>query len=162
MGDNIMVYITALQDSLRSKWDILKKILDLTEQQESVLMTEEVDFEQFGETLQKKETLIARLEELDKGFEEVFDRISVTLKENSKQYKPQILEMQNLIRTITEYSVRIQALEQKNKEKFTAAVGKKHREIRDFKISNKTAVSYYQNMANQHHEWQTYFFDKKK
>jgi hypothetical protein len=53
-------------------------------------------------------------------------------------------------------------LEQKNKEKFTAAVGKKHREIRDFKISNKTAVSYYQNMANQHHEWQTYFFDKKK
>jgi hypothetical protein len=58
--------------------------------------------------------------------------------------------------------VKIQTAEKRNKELFTSFVSGKRKEIRDFKVSNRTAVTYYQNMANQHHEWQSYFVDKKK
>lgn len=162
MGNDLAIYVSALQDSLRNKWDILKKILELTQAQNEVLSMDDVNIERFDELVGEKENLLKRLEVLDNGFQELFDKIGTSLKENSVQYKPQILEMQNYIRTITECSVKIQTLEKRNKEKFTAFVSGKRKEIRDFKKSNKTAVSYYQNMANQHREWQSYFVDKKK
>lgn len=162
MGNDLAIYVSALQDALRNKWDVLKKILELTQAQNEVLSMEEVNIERFDELVGDKEKLLKRLEVLDNGFQELFDKIGTSLKENSVQYKSQILEMQNYIRTITECSVKIQTLEQRNKEKFTAFVSGKRKEIREFKKSNKTAVSYYQNMANQHREWQSYFVDKKK
>jgi len=162
MDNNISVYVSALQDSLRNKWDVLKEILDLTEQQEKILDAEEMDWDSFDALVQGKGKHLGKIEELDRGFEELFGKIGTVLKENSAQYKPQISELQNTIRVITECGVKIQALEKKNKDKFAAAVAKKRKEIRDFKASNKTAASYYQNMANQHHEWQSYFMDKKK
>lgn len=162
MDNNISVYISALQDSLKSKWDILKQILGLTEQQEKILDAGEMDWDSFDALVQEKGKLLGKIEELDKGFDDLFGKIGTTLKENSAQYKPQILEMQNAIRVVTECGVKIQALEKKNKDKFAAAVANKRKEIKDFRASNKTATSYYQNMANQHHEWQSYFYDKKK
>lgn len=162
MENNIAVYVSVLQDSLRNKWEVLKEILELTQEQEKVLCAQKVHLEEFDRLVQEKGTLLERLDELDRGFEEIFGKVGTALKEQSGQYKPQILELQNYIRTITECSVKIQALEKKNKERFTAVIAQERREIRDFKVSNKTATSYYQNMANQHHEWQSYFVDKKK
>ena len=162
MDNNISVYVSALQDSLKNKWEVLKEILDLTEEQEKILNTEETDWDSFDALVQEKEKLLGKIEELDRGFEELFGKIGTTLKENSAQYKPQILELQNSIRVVTECGVKIQALEKKNKDKFATAIAKKRKEIRNFRASNKTAASYHQNMANQHHEWQSYFMDKKK
>lgn len=162
MEKDIAVYVSVLHDSLRDKCKVLQEILKLTKEQQELLCREEMDFDAFDALMQDKEVLIQRMQELDRGFQNLFDIIGDALKEDSGRYKAQILEMQNDIREITDCSVKIQALEQKNKEKFTASVAKKRREIRDFKVSNKTAVSYYQNMANQHHEWQSYFVDKKK
>lgn len=162
MENDLTVYVSALQDSLRNKWELLQKMLELTQQQNEVLSAESMDIERFDEIVESKEALLKRLEILDNGFQDLFDRIGTSLKENSERYKPQILEMQNYIRTITDCSVKIQALEQRNKEKFNAFISGKRKEIREFKKSNKTAVSYYQNMANQHREWQSYFVDKKK
>lgn len=162
MEKDIAVYVSVLHDSLRDKCNVLREILKLTKEQQEILDGEEMDFDAFDALMKDKEVLIQRLQELDRGFQNLFEIIGNTLKEDSEHYKAQILGMQNDIRTITDYSVKIQALEQKNKDKFTASVAKKRREIKDFKVSNKTAVSYYQNMANQHHEWQSYFVDKKK
>lgn len=162
MDNNISVYITALQDSLRNKWDVLKEILHLTEQQEKILNAEEMDWDSFDALVQEKGEFLGKLDELDNGFEELFGKIGTTLKENATQYKPQILELQNSIRVVTECGVKIQALEKKNKDRFAITVASKRKEIKDFRMSNKTATSYYQNMANQHHEWQSYFYDKKK
>lgn len=162
MESDLKVYVSALQDALQSKWEILKKMLELTQAQQEVLSAEDVDMERFDALVEEKDILLKRLERLDNGFQELFDKIGTKLKENAEQYKAQVLEMQNYIRTITDCSVKIQSLEQRNKEKFTAFVSGKRKEIREFKKSNKTAVSYYQNMANQHREWQSYFVDKKK
>lgn len=162
MDNNISVYLVALRDSLQSKWDVLKEILSLTEQQEKILNAEEMNWDSFDGILQKKGKLLEKIEELDRGFEDIFDKVGATLKDNATQYKPQILELQNSVRVVTECGVKVQVLEKKNKDKFVAAVANKRKEIKDFRTSNKTAASYYQNMANQHHEWQSYFYDKKK
>lgn len=162
MEKSVAVYVSVLQDSLHSKWEVLKALLDLTQQQEKVLSQENVDTDAFDELMQKKEVLIERLEKLDSGFQELFDKIGTALKGEPQQYKTQILDLQDHIRKITECGVKIQRLEQTNKEKFALFLSQKRKEIREFKVSNKTAVSYYQNMANQHHDWQSYFLDKKK
>ena len=162
MDKDIAVYVSVLHDSLRDKCNVLQEILKITKEQEQVLSEEEMDFDDFDELMKDKEDLIQKIQELDQGFQNLFDKIGTTLKDNSQQYKTQIVEMQEYIRTITDCGVKIQALEHSNKEKFTTSLAKKRREIRDFNKSNKTAVSYSKNMANQHQAWQSYFMDKKE
>lgn len=162
MENDIAVYVTALEDSLQSKEQVLQNLLRLTEEQRLVLEQEQVDADAFDNLLEEKEVYIKKLEELDQGFEKLFQRIGTAIKAEKERYKAQILRMQELIRKITECSMKIQMAEKQNRELFDAFMSGKRREIRDFKVSNKTAVSYYQNMANQHHEWQSYFMDKKK
>ena len=99
--------------------------------------------------------------EIDKGFDSVFNKIGSTIKANPQEYRQQILELQNLIRTITDIGVEIEGLENKNKEKFSKFILAKREEIKDFKKSNNTAASYYKNMSNQHQEWKSYFVDRK-
>ncbi len=162
MDKDIAVYVSILHDSLRDKCNVLQELLKLTKEQEQVLCEEEVDFDDFDELMADKEELLGKIQELDQGFQNLFDKIGTTLKDNSQQYKAQIMEMQEYIRKITDCGVKIQALEHKNKERFTTSISKKRREISDFKTSNKTAVSYSKNMENQHQAWQSYFMDQKK
>ena len=84
------------------------------------------------------------------------------LSENKEEYKPEILKMQNLIRSITDIGVQLESLEQQNKTKFNTFIRNKRHAINDFKQSNRVATSYYQNMSNQHREWQSHFLDQKK
>lgn len=161
MADELAVYISVMKDSLQEKCDVLKEILALTQEQEQVLSHLGENPDAFDEILEKKGRLIQRMQELDNGFDSLFQKAGDAIREAKQYYKPQIMEMQNAIRVITDYSVQIQALERKNKVKFENFVAAKRKEIRDFKVSNKTANSYYQNMANQHHQWQSYFMDKK-
>lgn len=161
MGD-IDTYINILSDSLRKKFDIVKKILECTKEQERLLAVEEVDTDRFLEELDKKGKLIEQMTQLDKGFESVYAKVDAVFKTDAANYRTQILQLQNYIRTVTDIGVEIQALEQKNKEKLNKFLAKKRASINDFKKSNKTATTYYQNMSNQHREWQSYFLDKRK
>lgn len=161
------VYIAALEDSLQKKAKVMTELLQLTKQQQSVLemadfQRESDDMEQFDRLVEQKEVLLSQITELDRGFDSIFAKAGNELKANKEQYRAQILQMQNAIRSITDDGVRIQGLEQKNKQLFTNKISGAKKEIRDFKVSNKTAATYYQNMANQHHAWQTYFMDQKK
>lgn len=162
MADQVTVYVSILKDSLKEKYEVMQKILNATKQQEEILSKDPVDADAFDTLLSRKDELIARIFTLDGGFERVFSKVNPFIQADPQSFKPEILEMQNYIRIITECSVKIQALEQKNKNRFEAFVKSKRKEIRDFNQSNKTASMYYQNMSNQHHQWQTYFLDKKK
>lgn len=161
MGD-IDTYINILSDSLRKKFDIVKKILECTKEQERLLAVEEVDADRFLEVLDKKGSLIEQMTQLDKGFESVYAKVAAVFKTDAASYRTQILQLQNYIRTVTDIGVEIQALEQKNKEKLNRFLANKRAGINDFKKSNKTATTYYQNMSNQHREWQSYFLDQRK
>ncbi len=160
--DNINTYISVLHGSLRKKLELIKEILELTKEQNRVLSKEEVDVDSFDRLVSQKELKINEVLGIDNGFQSLFNKISGPVKENPQQYRQQILEMQNFIRTITSFGVEIENLEHKNKEKFKNFVASKRNSIKDFKVSNKTAVSYYKNMSNQHREWQSYFVDSRK
>lgn len=159
------VYVTILHDSLRKKLDVLKKILDLTKNQKQLLSLEkitELDIDAFDRVVDDKQKLIDKMIELDKGFESVYQKAGASISANKYIYQTQIIEMQNLIRSITDISVELQSLEQQNKSYFNKFLREKRHEISSFKTSNKVAVSYYQNMSNQHREWQSHFLDKRK
>lgn len=160
--DNINTYISVLHGSLRKKLDLIKKLLELTKEQNKILNQETIDIDNFDRLVNKKEVKINEMLEIDRGFQTVFNKISSVIKESPQQYRQQILEMQNFIRAITDIGVEIENLEQKNKEKFNKFLASKRSDIKNFKVSNKTAVSYYKNMSNQHREWQSYFIDSKK
>ena len=155
--ENKRVYITILSDSLEKKLDVLKKLLSVTKEQNMILSEKDIDkFDvySFDTAVDKKE--------LDKGFDTVYSKVGRFLSENKEEYKSEILKMQNLIRSITDTGVQLESLEQQNKTKFNTFIRNKRHAINDFKQSNRVATSYYQNMSNQHREWQSHFLDQKK
>ena len=159
---NINTYISVLHGSLRKKLELIKEILELTKEQNKILSKEDIDADYFERIVDEKDRKINEVLTIDKGFQSLFDKISVYIKANPQTYRQQILEMQNFIRTITDIGVEIENLEYKNREKFKKYILLKRNNIKDFKVSNKTAVSYYKNMSNQHREWQSYFIDSRK
>lgn len=160
--ENINTYISVLHGSLCKKLELIKKLLELTKEQNKILNEKTIDIDSFERIVSEKEVKINEVLGIDRGFQTVFNKVSGIIKESPQQYRQQILEMQNFIRTITDIGVEIENLEQKNKEKFNKYLASKRSDIKDFKVSNKTAVSYYKNMSNQHREWQSYFVDSKK
>lgn len=161
MSTEANVYISALQDSLCKKKEVLQELLDLTREQQEVLQQETVDADRFEELMEDKDGKINRLNTLNAGFQSLFQKVGDTLEDKKHQYEKQIRQMQEDIRSITDLSVQIESLEHQNRDAFQAYLVRERKEIRTGRASSRTAVSYYQNMPNQHHEWQTYFMDQK-
>ena len=159
---DISVYVTALRTSLVKKADVMNRLLASSQEQGRILKEEEPDMERFHQIIVEKDAALREITELDKGFDSVFARIGEELKVQKYQYQPMIQEMQNLIRSITDTGMQVEGQEQRNKTAFQAYLAGERKEIKSFKTNNKMATSYYQNMANQHREWQSYFLDQKK
>lgn len=162
MSTETNVYVSALQDSLRKKKAVLQNLYDLTKQQAEVLAQETVDTDRFDELMEAKDGEIAVLNSLNAGFQSLFQKIEKNLQDQRHQYEKQIRQMQEDIRAITDLGVQIEGLEHQNRDAFQAYLLKERKEIQAGRASSRTAVSYYQNMPNQHHEWQTYFMDQKQ
>ena len=149
------VYLSALQESLQKKQRIMEELFTLTQQ-------ENMDIDVFEQLMAQKEKALGEINILDKGFDSVYHKVSPYLEQDKQSYRSAILEMQNLIRVITDCGVKIEGLERRNREVFQRYLLKQRQEIGSSRASSRTAVSYYQNMPNQHHAWQSYFLDKKK
>lgn len=160
--DNTGVYVSALQESLQKKLEVLAELLKLTKEQAAILAEQKPDMDRFDSILNEKDQLLQTLETLDRGFDSLFAKIGNTIRENKYQYQQQILEMQNLIRSITDTGVQIEGQEHRNKTAFQNYLTGARQEIREFTANNQTANAYYHNMANQHQAWQSYFVDQKK
>ncbi len=162
MSTETNVYVSALQDSLHKKKEVLQKLYNLTKEQKEVLEQETVDMDQFEKLMEAKDEQISILNSLNAGFESLFQKIESTLLDQRHLYEKQIRQMQDNIRIITDLGVQIESLEHQNRDVFQAYLVKERKEIQAGRASSRTAVSYYQNMPNQHHEWQTYFMDQKQ
>ena len=139
-------YIEILLQSLNKKEQVLKEIIRLDEVQKAQLEDEMCPVDDFDETVEAKSQCIEQLEQLDSGFQKVYDRVSEELKENKEAHADEIRRMKEMIRRLTDLSVEIQAQEVRNKDlmvKKFADVKKKTRELR---TSGKVANEYYKNM----------------
>lgn len=154
-------YINILTDTLRRKTELLDQLTQITEEQEAIMSSETPDIERFENTFSEKEAYILKLNQLDDGFEKVYHHVRDALATNKDLHKDEILGLQELIRTVTEQGARLQAMELRNKNKFQMFFSARKKEIKNFKVSSRTANNYYKNVMNQQ-PGESLFLDKKK
>ncbi|HHU72196.1 MAG TPA: flagellar protein FliT [Clostridiales bacterium] len=155
------IYIDVLKDSLIKKVMVLDKLLEKTLLQEKIISTSPFSSDEFDQAYEDKEILILQLSELDEGFEQIYDHVKEILGNNKFEHKEDIIQLQNVIRQITDKSTELQSIEIRNKKKLDILFTNRKKEIKDYKINSQTASSYYKNMTDQH-QGQSYFYDKKK
>ena len=69
-------YVQVLIDTINKKEETLRKVLEITLEQEQISKEEVYDSDRMEKTLNEKEIQISRLNYLDEGFQSVYDRIS--------------------------------------------------------------------------------------
>lgn len=156
------VYVNMMVDSLKRKQQILTFLYDCTKDQEQLLKDEDMDADAFMQLIDAKGERIDELTTIDEGFDTMFRLVKEEIEKNREDYREEIQKMQKLISEVSELGVQIQALEQQNSGHFKTYLARHRKEIHDFNMNNRTANSYYQNMANAHKPQTSYFFDETK
>lgn len=160
--DQEKVYVDVLVESLEQKLKAMQQLMTYTKDQQEVLAQTEPDMEEFERLFDLKAIYLQRMEEFDAGFQRIYQQVSAEVSKNRYLYQDKILRMQSCIKEITELGVRIQAVEADNKKKFEQYVAREKKGIKSFKVSNKTAASYYKNMANVPQAGESYFLNSKQ
>ena len=93
-------YLNILEDSLKKKIDVLKRIGEVNDAQTEVLKEESVDLESFDRLVDEKDRYIDELTKLDEGFEALYDNVKQELDGNRQKYAEQIRRLQELITQI--------------------------------------------------------------
>jgi regulator of sigma D len=154
-------YVTALEESLEKKVHVLDEIYRICQLQEEFLGKEPVDLEAFDQYVNDKDICIEKINKLDEGFEILYERVAQELKDNKAAYTKEIARMQQLISSITDKSVAIQALEERNKKAVGAVLAAERKELRQGKRSLNVAMNYYRSMSGAGIATSKYM-DKKK
>lgn len=156
-----ITYVRMMLDILNKKEVSLQVLLELTTAQEKKLKEEIFDEDGFTELMDQKADQLRKIEEFDNGFQAIYNRVAEEIQNNKEEYKVQILEMQGLITRVTDYGVKLTALEEKNRATLEGRFREKKQSIRQFKVSKETANKYYKNMIGMKTE-ASYFMDQKK
>ncbi len=154
-------YIDIMMQSLRKKEQVLDAIIRLDDLQKEQLENPESPVEAFDQTVEDKAALIEQMEQLDSGFDKLYAHVREELSANRERYAQQIRSMQELIRSITDKSVRIQAQEARNKELMIQKFSRVKRQAREIRANSRATTQYYKNMM-QLNVVEPQFMDNKK
>ncbi|WP_026491776.1 hypothetical protein [Butyrivibrio sp. XPD2002] len=140
-------YLDMMEDSLRDKIEVLNEIVKENETQKEILeSTTEFDEKGFDEAISRKGELIRRVDNLNDGFESLYERVKEELDQNKEKHKERIRIFQDLIRQITDLSNSIEAGEKRNsalaKNYFSVARNK----MNQGRKSSQAALDYYLTM----------------
>lgn len=158
-------YLEIMIDSLNKKEKILDTIILKNEAQKECVSAREygdIEWERFDVLLEEKETLIERLNELDDGFEALYERVRDELNENKSQYSAEIKTMQELIKRITDKGVTIQTTEERNRQLIERVMTSAKKDIKHSRKSLKAASDYYKSMSVMSRSSDPTQVDKKK
>jgi len=154
-------YVDIMIQSLNKKIQVLEEIKKINLLQKALLEDDEADADEFDKTVEQKATLIEQMNQLDSGFDKLFDRVKEALATNKEAYGDRIKEMQNLIRLITDLSMELQAQESRNKDLMTRKFVSIRERAKIVRTNQKAANQYYQNMM-QLNVIEPQFMDNKK
>lgn len=154
-------YIPIMLQSLKKKDQILTAIIQINQQQKEELENPSLDPDDFDKTFQKKAELIDSLEELDNGFQQLFERVRDELNENKDAYREEIAEMQEYIRRLTEKSADIQTQEARNKELMQQKFAAVKKQVKEVRKSQQVVNQYYKSMMKANY-MEAQFTDSKK
>lgn len=155
-------YIKMLEDSLVKKVELLRQLQGLNQEQKKVLEDSESSPEELDENMDKKSSVIERLDKMDDGFQSIFDKVKEELESNKDSYADEIKNMQKLITLITDLSTDVQAKEMQNKELAKTKFSHIRTQIRETKHGQKAVASYYASMMNNTGYEDSQFWDQKK
>jgi hypothetical protein len=116
--ENFTVTLKILRDILEKKQAALEGVLNITQNQETILQSpdsvERSTF--FVQCNVEKQNLIDRVKEYDEMFQGFFDQIKDGLRDMARheENKPEIIKLQALISQVVEQDVQIRAQERKN------------------------------------------------
>ena len=154
-------YIDIMIQSLKKKIQVLDEIMEQNTIQKMQLEDEKTEVEAFDKTMETKAALIEQLEQLDSGFEKLYDRVKEELKTERHLYTDKIKQMQECIRLITDKSIEIQAQEARNKEMMTQKFAIVRQKAKNLRKNTKAATTYYKNMMQLNYV-APQFLDNKK
>lgn len=150
-----------LIESLEKKVDILKIILQKSEEQYTVVRKEEFEAESFDALVIDKDRLLDEMEKLDGGFDQIFSRIRDDLINHTIDYKSEIARLQELIKETTDLGAQICAMEGRTKNKLSDAIIKSRQKLANKKVSAKSVSDYYR-ASNNMQVVESFFLDQKK
>lgn len=159
--DNNKKYVMVLIDTLEKQTKVLKDILEITQRQSEIAKSETFNETMLEESLNQKEILIARLNELDEGFSTVYERVRREIQGKQELYKDDLHKMQGLIKECTDLGVEIKVLEERNRERLTQCFSAKHKEYASQRTAASVASTYHKAMNNTQIV-DSFFFNKKK
>ncbi|MBQ6133158.1 MAG: flagellar export chaperone FlgN [Lachnospiraceae bacterium] len=154
-------YIRILKESLEKKVSVLSRIREKNEEQKDILTDQNSTPDELQQNLDEKGALIDEIVELDKGFEVVFQKVSEELEKNRSVYRSEILDMQRLIREITDLSSEIEGEEKENKLLAEQKFSYVRAQVTKVRKSQKAVSNYYHTMMKTNYE-DPQFMDRKK
>ena len=154
-------YVQGLIDTISKKEETLRKILEITKQQEVISKQDTYASEDMEKTLNEKEIQISRLNYLDEGFQSVYERVSSEIRNHIDVYKQDVLVLQDKIRICTEIGNEIMVLEERNRNRFNTLFSKAHTDYSTVKSKASVAQNYFKTMNNSK-VMDAYFVDKKQ
>lgn len=158
-------YVKIMIESLEKKVEILDKIIIKTSAQSELISGksyDDINWQQFDVLNEEKGTFIERIEELNDGFESLYQNMKNEINGNKEAYAEEIKIMQGLISIITDKSVVIETTEQRNKIEIDRIFSYTKTKIRDTKKSMKVASDYYKTMYGSHLQQDPKYLDSKK
>jgi flagellar biosynthesis/type III secretory pathway chaperone len=153
-------YVAVLVQTLEKQCTALQEILAITQKQSEIAATEDFEEGMLEDTLNRKEILIARLNELDAGFVSVYGRVRKELDGHRDKYKKELEQIQELIKKCTDLGVEIQVLEERNRDKMAQCFAGKQKLYNSKKTAATVAARYHRTMYG--NGAGSYHFSKKK
>ena len=151
-------YLQIMIDSLVQKEELLKQIVDYNEKQQAIITAAEFDEDAFEQNLNDKGELVEKILE---GFNSVFNRIKDDVQSNKARFKQPLARLKELVTTVTDLGVRIQAQELRNKQLVEKRFAQMRKELSNAKRATSKANAYYKN-ANKLNNYESHFLDQKK
>jgi uncharacterized phage infection (PIP) family protein YhgE len=145
----IQNYLHIMEESLQKKDALLDKITDVCERQEVLLKEDSFSLEEFDKLMETKGKLAEELNSLDDGFESLYEKIREQLQGDRQQYRNEIQHMQALIRSITDKSNHIQAMEERNRQGMEMQLQKERTRLQKNRQASAAAYNYYKNMSGE-------------
>ena len=141
--------------------ELLKQIVDYNEAQQTIVTAPEFKEEAFEKNVADKGEVVEKILRLDEGFNSVFNRIKEELQTNKGKYAKDIEHLKELVASVTDLGVRIQAQELRNKQLVEKRFAQMRKELSQAKRTTSTANAYYKNVNNLN-QYESHFLDQKK
>lgn len=154
-------YIDVLLTSLKKKEQVLGRLDRVVEKEDIALKSADASIDELNELQQQKGDLLEEMEQLEIGFEKVYERAGEELSRERQKYRSQIEQMQRYIKSITDLTVKIKAQEERNRQYMEAFLKSKKREIKQYHVGNQRMAQYHQHSADPV-MGQSYFLNRKK